>query len=337
MISRRSFIKASSCGVTAAIAMSRYATNAFADPDTLPTQASADTPLKKEIEIFSFALGDSNAYVIHDGVIVATDFHPFFAPEASKADVQKLLAQNFLPTDHMSLSINTLVLQDKNGEVSLFDSGAGLAFGDAAGKTPAGLAKIGISTEQVKNVFITHAHPDHIAGLFDAENQIRYKNAKIIISNDEFNFWSAASPDLSKMKVPPKDFQKNLESIHTFLKIMEPQLEKVQASQVRPGIEAISTAGHTPGHFVYKITRARDSILHLGDSVHAFALQFAHPEWTMIFDCDPAMAIKTRRKLFEEHAKDKMLLCGYHLPFPGIGHIKSVAKAYQWVPRPWVA
>ena len=44
-------------------------------------------------------------------------------------------------------------------------------------------------------------------------------------------------------------------------------------------------------------------------------------------------AIAARKKLFAWAAKDKLLISGMHLPFPGIGHVRKEAKGgYAWVP-----
>ncbi len=57
---------------------------------------------------------------------------PVFAPEATKKQINELLKQNYLPTDHITLSVNVLVLKSKSG-VLLFDAGAGTAFGPSTG------------------------------------------------------------------------------------------------------------------------------------------------------------------------------------------------------------
>ena len=74
----------------------------------------------------------------------------------------------------------------------------------------------------------------------------------------------------------------------------------------------------------------------MGDAVHVYSLQFSHPEWTMIYDVNPAQAISTRSNLFKKAAAERTLLMGYHLPFPGLGHARKAGTGYEWSPKPSV-
>jgi len=38
------------------------------------------------------------------------------------------------------------------------------------------------------------------------------------------------------------------------------------------------------------------------------------------------------RKAYADAAKGRFLVAGAHLPFPGIGHLRSEGKGYAWVP-----
>jgi hypothetical protein len=51
------------------------------------------------------------------------------------------------------------------------------------------------------------------------------------------------------------------------------------------------------------------------------------------FDVDQKQAIATRKALMQEMAGSGSLVAGMHLPFPGIGHVRSEGKgSYAWVP-----
>ena len=98
----------------------------------------------------------------------------------------------------------------------------------------------------------------------------------------------------------------------------------------------VAAPGHTPGHSMFRVTQGNETLLVVGDIVHSFALQFPRPEWTMMYDVDPALAVKTRTKVFKDAASERATLMAFHLPFPGIGHVRSAGSGYEWVPRPWV-
>jgi hypothetical protein len=45
--------------------------------------------------------------------------------------------------------------------------------------------------------------------------------------------------------------------------------------------------------------------------------------------------VVTRKKLFDRAAADRMLVTGYHFPFPACGHLIKTASGYEHVPVPW--
>ena len=98
----------------------------------------------------------------------------------------------------------------------------------------------------------------------------------------------------------------------------------------------IAAPGHTPGHALFQLTQGSESMLVIGDALHISWLEFAHPEWTMAYDAKPEQAVATRRKLFEKLANDRGEVFGYHMPFPGLGHVRATGGAFEWVPRLWV-
>ena len=48
------------------------------------------------------------------------------------------------------------------------------------------------------------------------------------------------------------------------------------------------------------------------------------------------MAEQTRRKLYDRVAADKMLVQGYHFPFPAIGTVEKDGSGYRLVPTLWM-
>jgi glyoxylase-like metal-dependent hydrolase (beta-lactamase superfamily II) len=113
------------------------------------------------------------------------------------------------------------------------------------------------------------------------------------------------------------------------------QLDLQAAGKVSSDVEMILAPGHTPGHASFLITSGGEKFLVIGDAVHISTLQFPHPEWTMVYDTNPAQAIETRKKVFKQAVSDRSTLFGFHLPFPGIGHVRAAGANFEWVPRPW--
>ena len=77
-------------------------------------------------------------------------------------------------------------------------------------------------------------------------------------------------------------------------------------------------------------------MLYQADVTAGFApLQFHNPSWLVGGDTDGAQAEATRRKLYDQLATDRMLLSGYHIPFPSLGYIEKAGTAYRFVPAGW--
>lgn len=98
--------------------------------------------------------------------------------------------------------------------------------------------------------------------------------------------------------------------------------------EVLPGIKALDASGHTPGHTVFET----DSLLIVGDLLHAAALQIPRPEVCTIYDMNPSGAVQVRRRFYEFAASSPKPVAGMHLPYPGIGRIGRSAAGYVYLP-----
>lgn len=336
-IDRRTFVQRTGLAGLSMLAAGLSSQRALADPDPpadrkspLLTQAILPDP-----DIYPFQLGGVEAFIVHDGFISMPGIQPSFAPEATPSEIEEILRANFLPVDHISLSLNVLVVKAKSG-VMLFDAGAGRSFGPATGRLVRGLARIGVSPNDVKTVFVTHAHLDHIGGLVDEANKPVFASARVLAAKTEVDFWMSAAPDLSGMRTAPETKAQAANGAKNFFGNLKANLELKEPGKLSSEVELIAAPGHTPGHSLFRIGQGDETLLVIGDAVHVHALQFPHPEWTMAYDVDPSQAVSTRRKLFKQAAADRTTLVGYHMPFPGIGHVRVAGKGYEWVPRPWV-
>ncbi|MBY0413454.1 MAG: hypothetical protein K2Q18_04785, partial [Bdellovibrionales bacterium] len=99
-----------------------------------------------------------------------------------------------------------------------------------------------------------------------------------------------------------------------------------------PGISAVETNGHTPGHSVYLVESKGQKLLLVGDLIHMGAIQFPNPTVTIQFDSDSKKAMNQRLKTFTEAAKGEYIVGAAHIPFPGLGHLRQDGKKYIWFP-----
>jgi glyoxylase-like metal-dependent hydrolase (beta-lactamase superfamily II) len=106
--------------------------------------------------------------------------------------------------------------------------------------------------------------------------------------------------------------------------------------EVFPGITALPAPGHTPGHTMYLVSSAGESVLIWGDIVHVPELQIPHPDITIAFDVDPENAIASRKRTLEMVASEKLLIAGMHLHFPAFSRLVKRDGSHVLLPEAWV-
>ena len=103
-----------------------------------------------------------------------------------------------------------------------------------------------------------------------------------------------------------------------------------------PGVTAVATPGHTPGHMSHLVASGSDRVMVQADVTAGMAFLFAYnPDWQLQFDSDKVQATETRRKLYDQLAADKTLVQGFHFTFPGIAYVEKAGSGYRLVPAPW--
>jgi glyoxylase-like metal-dependent hydrolase (beta-lactamase superfamily II) len=272
-------------------------------------------------------LGSFEVTALFDGVI---ELDAKLLKNTTPAQVQTLLARMFR-VNPTQTAVNAYLVNTGN-QLVLVDTGAAAAFGPALGKILENMKAAGYTPSQVDHVLVTHLHGDHINGLIDAQGKPVFTNATVHVAAKETAFW--LNPDI--MAKAPKEVQ-------GFFKMAQAAVAPYQAegklktfegdAELLPGIKPMALYGHTPGHSGYVFTSQDKSLLIWGDIVHNAAVQFANPKVTIEFDTNQKLAQATRTRIFAQTAKDKTLVAGMHLAFPGIGHVRAQGGGnYEWVP-----
>lgn len=63
------------------------------------------------------------------------------------------------------------------------------------------------------------------------------------------------------------------------------------------------------------------------------ALFVSNTDWSARFDQDADAAREIRHRLLDMAASKRMLVTGYHFPFPATGHIAREGNGYRLVPK----
>ena len=284
---------------------------------------------------YRFKIGALDAVALFDGGMTPPSDKSPFGVDESPGAVAGALDAAWLPKDRVQIPFNVLLVRS-GADLVLIDSGCGPHLGASAGKMFAAMSAIGVKPEHITGILLTHAHRDHFGGLIDAEKRPAFPQAKLFVGKKEHEFWMASSPDLSGMAVPPEATKEFVTGAQTALGAYKDRVQLVSGGdRLLDNFELLDTPGHTPGHLAVIIGSGKDALLHIADVALHHAISFAHPGWRYAFDADPALAVETRRKLFDRAAAERLRLFGAHVPFPGLGRVKKVDGAYAFVIEPF--
>ena len=90
-----------------------------------------------------------------------------------------------------------------------------------------------------------------------------------------------------------------------------------------PGITAVGTPGHSPGHTSLLVSSGSGKVYVQGDVTHVPYLFARNPGWHAFYDQDAAVAEATRRKVYDMLVAEKMMVQGFHYPFPAHAYIEK--------------
>jgi glyoxylase-like metal-dependent hydrolase (beta-lactamase superfamily II) len=291
------------------------------------TSALAGAPqLKTQVPgWYRMMLGDFEVTALNDGTF-PMDLAKLLTNITPKR-LDEDLSRSFL-TDPVEASVNGFLI-NTGTKLVLVDTGAGSFYGPMVGKLMANLEASGYRPEQVDEIYITHMHPDHIGGLI-AGGKMAFPNAVVRASQQEADYWLSKA----KMAAAPADakdrFSDAMQALQPYIaagrfKPFNGDVELV------PGIRAVSAPGHTPGHSLYMVESGGQKLLLWGDVMHAATAQFPDPSVAIRFDTDSPAAIEQRKKVFADAAEHRYWVAGAHLPFPGIGHLRTNGSGYTFV------
>jgi glyoxylase-like metal-dependent hydrolase (beta-lactamase superfamily II) len=281
---------------------------------------------------YRFNVGDISATVLTDGLI---DGPPrVYASDAPEAELEDVLRRAFLPSDRMTLNLNTLLIE-VNGRRILLEAGAGQTMGPNGGRIFDNLATIGLGAEDIDVVVVSHTHPDHVGNLRTADGGKAFPRATVFVPQADWNFFVSDDPDLSYMPVP-EDFRRNFAA--AIKRSVEPIADAVQlyeaGVEIVPGLTTLPAVGHTPGMANFLLQSGNHQLLLTADLAYHPVVNIDQP-WRPGPDRDKDTALASRHRIFDMAAADRLLVLGFHYPFPGLGRILKIDTGYAWVPANW--
>lgn len=250
--------------------------------------------LPAQSAVRSVGLGDARLTYVTDGAMAMrpSGFFPH-VPESYWAGHPEVLDSR----GRVIMSAGGLLVE-RGGEALLIDAGYGDYQGESragrvnTGALPEVLEKLGYPPERIGAVAFTHLHIDHtgwafrLAGNGSAEKT--FPRARYVVAADE---WAPHQRGENAAGTPPRVAEQLAASDLALV---------ADGAEIFPGVTAMVTPGHTPGHTCYVISGSDGNrVIALGDAFHMPA-QITHPEWPSLPDFDNQGVLAARDRLREE-------------------------------------
>jgi glyoxylase-like metal-dependent hydrolase (beta-lactamase superfamily II) len=301
----------------------------------VPASAAAPAADKQVPGAYRYKVGSLDVTVATDGARTFP-LSDSFILNVKKDEVNQALEAAYLPRDKMTIHFAPIAV-NTGTKLVVIDTGNGeKSFAETKGQTGHFLANLraaGIDPQAVDMVIISHFHGDHVNGLLTADDKPAFPKAEVLVPATEWQFWM----DDGEMSRAPQgrmaDLFKNNRRVFDALgrKVTPYEWNK----EITPGITTVATVGHTPGHTSYVLASGNAKVYVQSDVTNHPDLFARHPGWHAFFDQDPAQAEATRRKVYDMIVAEKLMVQGFHYPFPGLGHLEKDGAGYRVIPAAW--
>ena len=276
------------------------------------------------------ALGDAEVIVLADG------YRRFPLPDglvtnAPREEVNRALVAGGMEADEMVIHFNPVLVRNR-GRTVLIDTGNGPAAAAEADSTRghlmASLTEAGIEPSAIDAVVISHFHGDHVNGLADGANAPAFPNAEVLVPAPEWRFWMEEVPDGPS----EQRFKDMAETARAVFAAVEGSVRRYDwDTEVAPGLTAIGTPGHTPGHTSFRLMSGGETLFIQSDVTNNPALFVRNPGWHAAFDIDPDKAEATRRDFYDMLCDRDLPVHGFHFAFPALGQVMRDGNGYRLV------
>ena len=295
---------------------------------TLPEVATAGAPAIKTQApgFYRVMVGEFEITALSDGTL-PLDTHKVLT-NTTPAQTDKALAK-FDLTNPVESSVNAFLI-NTGDKLVLVDTGTASFFGPALGQLLVNLTASGYKPEQVDEIYLTHLHIDHVGGLM-SNGRMAFPNAIVRADKRDADYW-LSEENLKKAPAEMKQFFAGAQaSLNPYIKAGKFKSFDGD-TDLLPGIKALATHGHTPGHTFYVAESKGQKIVFWGDLIHMAPVQLPNPAVTVAFDVDPKAAAAQRKRALADFARNGTLIGAAHIAFPGLGRLRADGKGYAWLP-----
>ena len=294
---------------------------------------AAITPAGKQVPgIYRYKVGSYECTSINDGA------RTFPMPDTFVKNMPKDQALAAAEAAHMPKGMVTVPFNPQvintGSKLVLIDTGYGPGIAPSVGLLPAGLAAAGIDPKAIDIVLLSHLHPDHINGVKTADGKVAFPNAEIMAPALDWAFWM--NDDNAKKAESSPMMKAYFATTRKILGDIAGKVTRYEwGKEVAPGITAISTPGHTPGHTSFAVASGSSKIFIQSDVTNIPELFLRNPDWHVVFDIDAEKAQQTRHKFYDMAAAEQAMVVGFHFQFPSMGYVEKAGAGYRLIPTGW--
>lgn len=148
------------------------------------------------------------------------------------------------------------------------------------------LRELGLTTDNIDYVLMTHMHFDHVSGIarWEGEDLVpTFKNATVYTS--ELEWEELKNPNIRSRNTY---WEQNWRPIEHQVRTFRHEIEIV------PGVKMHHTGGHSNGHSIVTIERGDDLLIHMADLMPTHAHQ--NSLWVLAYDDFPMDSIYAKEK-----------------------------------------
>jgi glyoxylase-like metal-dependent hydrolase (beta-lactamase superfamily II) len=250
----------------------------------------------------SFRVGDRTVLGVSDGSFTMREGFmnvPGFQHQFEDADgVAALPIASFVVPGDQTVLLDTGVGPVQLGTLS-------------GGALPGELEAIGVPADDIDIVAISHLHLDHDGWLANEDAEPIFANATVYVGRGDYEWFVMADEE-----VPPRfRMASHLRTALVDLFAAGRVVLVDDTTEIAPGIVALATPGHTPGHLMFSVRDGGEQLLVLGDAMYCPA-QLTDADLTAMHDVDPVLARRSRELIQRELEAHGSSAVGCH--FPGL-------------------
>jgi glyoxylase-like metal-dependent hydrolase (beta-lactamase superfamily II) len=298
--------------------------------------AAAPAAGKQAPGFYRYKVGSLECTSINDGSR-SFPMPDTFVRNVPKAEALAAAEAAYMPKGMVTVPFNPQVI-NTGSKLVLIDCGWGVGMFEpskgAIGRTLSNLVAAGVDPKTIDVVLMSHLHPDHTNGIRAADGSMAFPNAEIVVPANDWAFWmseeNAAKAQSDELM---KGYFANVRKVYSGI---EGKVTKYEwGKEVAPGITAIDTHGHTPGHTSFVLSSGSSKVLLQSDVTNIPEFFLRNPDWHVMYDVDPVEAVKTRHKFYDMASAEKALVVGFHFNFPSLGYVEKDGAKYRLVPTAW--